>query len=152
MNQTEARRMAEKALTYQEIVDLIETHATYNIAGWKLCGIDQITRYTQKAIAAALMQLTQGQEPVEYQLLVLGSRWAHCSKQLYEKSQDRSVVRALYTHPIPSQQEERKPLKREQLLEMARHNYWHNSRTTLAAYLEGARDAEAAHNIKEQPK
>lgn len=97
----QARRMAEELISQEEIIALahdVDSEAYDN---------SQTTKFAYAAIAAALVKLTEGQEPVEYQLLVLGSRWAHCSKQLYENSQDRSVVRALYTLPIPSQQEGR---------------------------------------------
>lgn len=47
---------------------------------------------------AALDQLKK-QEPVEYQLLILGERWTHCTKFLYDKSSDRTIVRALYIAP-----------------------------------------------------
>lgn len=39
------------------------------------------------------------QEPVDYQILILGNRWTHCSKEFYEKAADKGIVRALYTSP-----------------------------------------------------
>ena len=39
------------------------------------------------------------QEPVEYQMLILGGRWTHCAKHIYDAAADKSIVRALYTAP-----------------------------------------------------
>lgn len=50
------------------------------------------------------------QEPVEYQILILGERWTHCAKAIYDLSPDRSTVRALYTRPAPRAQSEQKPV------------------------------------------
>ena len=45
------------------------------------------------------MALAQpAQEPVEYQMRILGGRWAHCAKHIYDAA-DKSTVRALYTTP-----------------------------------------------------
>ena len=35
-------------------------------------------------------------EPVEYQMLILGKRWTHCAKHIYDAATDRETVRALY--------------------------------------------------------
>jgi hypothetical protein len=42
-------------------------------------------------------------EPVEYQMLILGNRWAHCAKHIYDNATDRSIVRALYLYPSPDE-------------------------------------------------
>lgn len=49
-------------------------------------------------LAAGLRAMADA-EPVEYQILILGQRWAHCAKHIYESSSDKSIVRALYTAP-----------------------------------------------------
>ena len=36
-------------------------------------------------------------EPVDHQVLILGNRWTHCTPILFEKSSERSIVRALFT-------------------------------------------------------
>ena len=38
-------------------------------------------------------------DPVEYQLKILGERWTHCAKHIYDPNNPNT--RALYTHPQP---------------------------------------------------
>ena len=59
--------------------------------------------YGQLAGAIDIMRGLEDAEPVEYQILILGKRWTHCTKELYDKSEDRTIVRALYTSPQAAQ-------------------------------------------------
>jgi hypothetical protein len=56
----------------------------------------RMARELIKPIETALAQ--PAQEPVEYQMLILGGRWTHCAKHIYDAA-DKSIVRALYTTP-----------------------------------------------------
>ena len=42
------------------------------------------------------------QEPVEYQIKILGERWTHCAKHIYDPGNPNT--RALYTHPQPKRE------------------------------------------------
>jgi hypothetical protein len=53
--------------------------------------------YDALIAAIALGEAELRREPDETQILIRGERWTHCSKELYQMSHDRSVVRALYT-------------------------------------------------------
>jgi hypothetical protein len=44
------------------------------------------------------LEAQSAQEPVEYQMQILGGRWTHCAKHIYDAAADKSIVRALYTH------------------------------------------------------
>jgi hypothetical protein len=50
-------------------------------------------------ISDAVTAPQPAQEPVEYQMLILGGRWTHCAKHIYDAAADKSIVRALYTTP-----------------------------------------------------
>ena len=57
--------------------------------------------YEMAALRTALAE-PQGEpqgEPVEYQIKILGDRWTHCAKHLYDPN--NPATRALYTHPAP---------------------------------------------------
>ena len=47
------------------------------------------------------IEQAEKQEPVEYQIKILGERWTHCAKHIYNPS--NSNTRALYTTPQPQQ-------------------------------------------------
>ena len=51
------------------------------------------------AINKATTPPLPAQEPVEYQMLILGGRWTHCAKHIYDAAADKSIVRALYATP-----------------------------------------------------
>jgi hypothetical protein len=76
------------------------------------CGVDyadgvlavSVMRRSPDGVAELLhseqIELAQpAQEPVEYQMLILGGRWTHCAKHVYDAVADKSIVRALYTTP-----------------------------------------------------
>ena len=54
--------------------------------------------------AAAILRRLDAAQPVEYQILVLGTRWTHCAKHIYDMATDRSTVRALYASPVEARQ------------------------------------------------
>lgn len=92
----------------------------------------------RQAIAEA-----EKQEPVEYQIKILGERWTHCAKHIYDPSNPNT--RALYTHPQPK----REPLTNDNpLLVFAKE-------CVLGAYSEDEladaafKAIAAAHGIKE---
>jgi hypothetical protein len=74
------------------------------------CGVDyadgvlavSVMRRSPDGVAEVLhseqIELAQpAQKPVEYQMLILGGRWTHCAKHIYDAAADKSIVRALYT-------------------------------------------------------
>lgn len=95
---------------------------------------------------AALVKLTQGQEPSLYmgvRLVPYESRFFG-TKGMAEKL-GYEVERVYYTHPIPSQQEKRKPLtnaQRRQIIMICSGSY-----IRIGDVID---EVEAAHNIKEQ--
>lgn len=120
MNQDQARRWAEE-------VDLPEPDGTAeaNMQPHPEGGYtyDEVPAWSvaivREAIAAALVKLTQGQEPVAWerrlkfpQAAGAVGEWEKCGKAEATSMFDRSPrheYRCLYHHPTPSQQEDRKP-------------------------------------------
>ena len=58
---------------------------------------------TRDALNVLQAALDAPNEPVEYQMNILGNRWTHCSKVVYDAAPNRNDVRALYAHLAPKQ-------------------------------------------------
>jgi len=146
MNQ-DLRRMAEELLSDGDLNSLM-AEAPYITEYPATC-----REFAYQAIAAALAKLTQ-QEPVaSIRITEFGSgnnrkKAAHVDT-LIPIDQFNALPNGtrLYTIPTPSQQEERKPLTREQASEMWRQSGESGSWPDFIALV---RRVESAHNIKEQ--
>ncbi len=122
MNQDQARRMAEEVeLPEPQLYEAIyQDGSSYSFAPpHKDC--PHVVKYwdeadVREAIAAALVKLTQEQEPVgEVVKGQDGWPWVRFSEYQTSEVARLPVGTKLYTHHIPSQQEERKPLTEDQI-------------------------------------
>lgn len=117
--------------------------------GWKATNVPQDLRHTGTHNIKPLYTTPQPtaqpeQEPVEYQILILGQRWAHCAKHLYDPA--NPAMRALYTAPQPAAQPV--PLTDERIEEMYYRCRAANPSALSEVIVSFARAIEAAHGIK----
>lgn len=110
ITQDKARRTAEEMLndeTFTAALDAIgESH--YNTAPQYAVPGRKVRPLMVEAIAAALVKLTEGQEPVgEVAKGQDGWPWIRFSEYQTAEVARLPIGTKLYTHPIPSQQEEK---------------------------------------------
>lgn len=90
--------MTDKHIPASKLLALITTEPAKNEWGDTIQGC-----YDEKVDVLALRALIDEApevEPVEYQIKILGERWTHCAKHLYDPANPNT--RALYTSPPPS--------------------------------------------------
>lgn len=124
--------------------------------------VEEVEVLRREAIAAALVKLTQWQEPVAWMIWLYGTAGLFEHRQFAELEferrnkeyphENRKLV-SLYAHPAPSQQEARKPLTDGQI-HRAYQELWpfHPQEEPMLAkdMIKFTRAIEAAHGIKEQ--
>ncbi len=145
MNKDQARRWPEEVDVLKVVRDYIEAYkAAHGRAAPNMICEDHLVAVCREAIAAALVKFTQ-QEPVAWGALSGDGNIYDVICPVTHSQEPGDYTIALYTHPAPSQQEDRKPLTDEQI-----KSVWVANGFEECDPLRFARAIEAAHNIKEQ--